>query len=138
METANGRTLRIQGRDRKLWCTPDGHLKTSLRKNGDSRVSLIHRLVMGAFVGPCPEGMEVCHRNGIGTDNRLSNLRYGTRSENAIDQVCHGVHNMARKSQCDRGHEFTAASTYEYRGRRYCRICRAALKRERRRLRAAV
>ncbi|MEY1677243.1 HNH endonuclease [Gordonia phage Malachai] len=138
VEASDGRTLRIQGRDRKLWRTPDGHLKTSLHKDGESRVPLIHRLVMDAFVGPCPLGMEVCHRNGVGTDNRLSNLRYGTRSENSTDQVRHGVHNQARKTQCDRGHVYTATSTYEYRGRRVCRICRAALKRERRRLKAAV
>lgn len=42
----------------------------------------IHQIVLEAFCGPCPDGMEVLHGNGIRTDNRLSNLRYGTRSEN--------------------------------------------------------
>ncbi|ATN90828.1 HNH endonuclease [Gordonia phage Lysidious] len=132
VETSDDRTLRIRGRDRKLWRTPDGHLKTSLSKDGESRVPLVHRLVMDAFVGPCPPGMEVCHRNGIGTDNRLVNLQYGTRSENAVDQVRHGVHNMASKTHCKRNHELTADNVYFYRGGRTCRACKAYLKRERR------
>ena len=45
---------------------------------------LIHRLVMLAFVGPPPDPkMFVNHKNGIKTDNRLDNLHYVTRSENA-------------------------------------------------------
>lgn len=45
----------------------------------------VHKLVMLAFVGPCPKGKEVLHGNGDPTDNRLTNLRYGTRSENILD-----------------------------------------------------
>jgi hypothetical protein len=51
----------------------------------------IHRLVLLAFQGPCPEGMEVCHNNGIRADNRLENLRYDTRAANARDRVAHGT-----------------------------------------------
>ena len=60
-----------------------GHLSLPLgrRTNGQP----VHRLVLLAFVGPCPEGMEVRHLNGDPTDNRLSNLKYGTRTENIID-----------------------------------------------------
>lgn len=42
----------------------------------------VHRLVLEAFVGPCPEGKECDHINGVKTDNRLSNLRYITKSKN--------------------------------------------------------
>lgn len=47
----------------------------------------VHQLVLLAFVGPCPEGLEICHNNGDPTDNRLVNLRYDTRSENVRDTV---------------------------------------------------
>jgi hypothetical protein len=42
----------------------------------------IHRLVAAAFLGPCPEGKEVDHKNNIRSDNRLENLQYLTHSEN--------------------------------------------------------
>lgn len=42
----------------------------------------MHLLVLAAFVGPRPEGCESLHLNHFPWDNRLVNLRYGTRSEN--------------------------------------------------------
>lgn len=45
----------------------------------------VHHLVMLAFVGPRPENAVICHENGNPTDNRLSNLRYDSLRENAID-----------------------------------------------------
>lgn len=45
----------------------------------------VHQLILMTFIGPCPKGMEVLHKNGISTDNRLENLRYGTRTENILD-----------------------------------------------------
>jgi hypothetical protein len=49
---------------------------------------------MHAFVGPCPEGMQVAHNDGNAANNHLSNLRYATAWENAQDKLQHGV--MAR------------------------------------------
>jgi hypothetical protein len=53
----------------------------------------IHRLVLEAFVGPCPPEMEARHveRNDK-TDNRLDNLTWGTKLENAADRKGHGTH----------------------------------------------
>ena len=45
----------------------------------------VHQLIMNTFVGPVPKGMEVLHINGNPKDNRLLNLRYGTRTENILD-----------------------------------------------------
>lgn len=47
--------------------------------------------MLAAFVGPCPEGLEVCHLDGDPLNNRLSNLRYDTRSANNLDKVGHGT-----------------------------------------------
>jgi len=42
----------------------------------------VHRLVMLAFVGPCPPGHEVDHIDGDRANNWLPNLEYVTRTEN--------------------------------------------------------
>jgi hypothetical protein len=51
--------------------------------NGKTQMHLVHRLVAQAFLGPIPEGMEVDHINENGQDNRVENLRYLSRHENA-------------------------------------------------------
>src|SRR5262245_15574121 len=38
----------------------------------------VHHLVLEAFVGPRPSGMEARHLNDDPSDNRLVNLAYGT------------------------------------------------------------
>lgn len=60
-----------------------GH--TSVVLNDPRKKYMVHKLVMLAFVGPIPNGMCVCHNNGISYDNRLCNLRYDTQHENVID-----------------------------------------------------
>jgi len=45
----------------------------------------VHQLILKTFIGEPPEGMEVLHVNGDPSDNRLSNLRYGTRTDNILD-----------------------------------------------------
>lgn len=62
---------------------------------GKRRSALVHRLVLQAFVGPCPEGMEARHLNGNRTDPRLANLAWGTKRENEDDKIQHGT--SARK-----------------------------------------
>lgn len=51
----------------------------------------VHRLILETFVGPCPVGMHACHGNGIRSDNRLSNLRWGTAISNQADKRIHGT-----------------------------------------------
>ena len=68
-----------------------GHLYVKLRKNGITKNEAVHRLVLQTFFGPCPIKMECRHLNGNPKDNRLENLKWGTRSENIIDAVKHGT-----------------------------------------------
>lgn len=64
-----------------------GHLKVGL---ANRKREWVHRLVCLAFHGPCPDGMEVRHLDGDPANNRISNLRYGTHSENMLDRRRHG------------------------------------------------
>lgn len=73
-----------------------GHLVVTLIDSVGRRrrVAKVHHLVLEAFVGARPAGMEGCHRNDNGYDNHLSNLRWDTRSSNVRDQVRNGLHNF--------------------------------------------
>jgi hypothetical protein len=47
-------------------------------------------MVLEAFTGPCPPGLEILHNNGNPADDRLENLRWGTHKENMEDREKHG------------------------------------------------
>jgi len=77
-------------------------MKTGLFASGYVRVTLsdsmcvktlrVHRLVLEAFRGTCPQGMQGCHNNGRRTDNTLTNLRWDTPRNNVADRKIHGTH----------------------------------------------
>jgi len=56
----------------------------------------VYRMVLEAFIGPCPPGMEGLHGPGGSQDDRLVNLSWGTRSKN------HG-HDQCRDGKCKCG-----------------------------------
>jgi len=53
-----------------------------LWRGGKGKTVAVHRLVATAFLGPCPVGHDVNHKDGNKTNAALSNLEYLTRSEN--------------------------------------------------------
>jgi hypothetical protein len=53
----------------------NGYLHVTLCIDGQEKTVAVHRLVALAFIGSLPEGWQVHHRNGIRSDNRLSNLQ---------------------------------------------------------------
>jgi len=79
-----------------------GHVDTSLRRGGKTYRRYMHVLVLTAFVGPRPIGLEGCHADGNPSNNRLTNLRWDTHKGNMEDAVHHGT--TTRKEQCVRGH----------------------------------
>lgn len=80
-------------------------LKTKPTKRGQLQVHLgrkacryVHRLVLEAFVGPCPEGMQGCHEDDVPSNNILTNLRWDTQLGNMADKIRNG------KQQRGQGH----------------------------------
>jgi len=78
----------------------NGYLGVNLYKNNIPKTFKIHTLVLEAFVGSCPSGTECRHLDGYKKNNRLDNLKYGTRSENTYDKILHGTHVDNRGSKC--------------------------------------
>lgn len=117
---------RVRKGDRICKLTPkdSGHLVINM--GGIQR--RVHHLVLEAFVGPRPEGMEGCHSDDDPTNNVVTNLQWGTRSHNVLDQVRNGLHNNARKTACKYGHDYTPENTYRHpsNGRRECWKCKRA------------
>lgn len=68
-----------------------GYPSVMLSREGKKKLCTVHRLVMHAFVGSCPDGFEVAHSDGNRLNCRLQNLRYATRKENVADSIAHGT-----------------------------------------------
>lgn len=58
---------------------------------GFGNVKDVARLVLEAFVGPCPPGKEACHKDDNLENNWLTNLYWGTRRQNMRDAARNGV-----------------------------------------------
>lgn len=60
---------------------------------------LVNRLVLIAFVGPCPEGMQTRHfPDSNPQNNSLRNLCWGTPTANQADRVYHDTHRRGERS----------------------------------------
>lgn len=69
-------------REMKIGKHNHGYRSVNLSKNAQTKTWLIHRLVLLAFIGACPDELQVNHKNGNKADNHLGNLEYVTVSEN--------------------------------------------------------
>ena len=122
----NGTTRSLKGKPLRGFLKK-GHREVRLSLDGSTRAFMVHRLVLEAFVGPRPPGMECCHWNGDAEDNRVENLRWDTRSGNMRDRVRHGRHNLANRTHCPQGHPLSGDNLrFGHRGERVCHICRKA------------
>lgn len=68
-----------------------GYARIMLWKDGVPWQTFVHRLVALAFLGPAPAGTQVAHGNGDKQDNRVTNLRWATPSQNQADRELHGT-----------------------------------------------
>ena len=93
--TRRGRVLTPVQKQGRYWAVTlaNGHTR---------RQYLLHELVLLAFIGPRPEGLQVRHLDDNRDNNTLSNLRYGTPKANGKDKMRNGKvargekHGMAR------------------------------------------
>lgn len=128
---ANGSPYRVGSRILRHGTVKGGYQVVMLKDLDRKATRKVHHLVLEAFVGPRPDGTECLHGPGGPADNRLGNLRWGTRSENAHDKKRDGTDHNVNKDRCPEGHEYTPENTYVKPGKtsRDCRICLDAAKR---------
>lgn len=86
-----------QGKILKQVVSSSGYQMVALSKLGRVERYNVSRLLLLAFVGSCPKGMEGCHNDGGKLNNRLTNLRWDTRKNNNADKVKHGTYLSGEK-----------------------------------------
>jgi hypothetical protein len=64
-----------------------GYWHVHLSQRGVAKTVLVHQLVAGAFIGPCPTAHEVNHKDGNSQNAHVTNLEYVTRRENNIHAI---------------------------------------------------
>src|SRR5687767_15149188 len=90
-------------RKRPLAMTPfnnkphrSGYWVVNLRVSGQVKCRCVSELVLTTFVGPRPSPIhDAAHLNGDRNVNRLSNLQWATKKENAAHKRLHGTHRTA-------------------------------------------
>ena len=104
----NGATMSRKGRVIKPFLTGNmgnrqGSLVVSLGRGHRFRIA---HMVLEAFVGARPEGMLARHLDDDPYNNRVSNLMWGTYSENAYDAVRNKKNYQSIKTECPKGHPY--------------------------------
>jgi hypothetical protein len=79
------------GAVKEQWQSTSGRMNVGLYRDGRGHKFQVHRLVLEAFVGPCPEGMECRHLDGNHLNNDLTNLEWSDHTVNMRDRVAHGT-----------------------------------------------
>lgn len=123
IQSVRGRIIR-QGRQR------NGYRYVNLyRRDGAYKCVMTHRIVLSVFDRLPKEGEVTMHLDNNPENNALSNLSWGTQSENLRHVVVSGNHRNANKKGCDLGHLYGGANStpgMEGQARRKCRACASA------------
>lgn len=98
---SKGGYAKAKGKMIKTTIMPNGYIRVGLAVKGKCKGFYVHRLVAEAFL-PNPHNKEhVDHINTIRDDNRVDNLRWVTRKENANNPITlerYTIHNRNREN----------------------------------------
>ena len=125
VQLSNGATRRLNGKLLRP-AANNVYPRVVLCRNKERHTHYVHTLVLLAFVGERPAGMECLHKDGNPKNNRLENLRWGTPSENNLDIIAHGNSHSLNKTHCPRGHLLQQPNLIKSQlkaGKRQCLAC---------------
>lgn len=103
----------------------NGYAMVKLKSPGREETKYVHHLVANTFMGPTPDGLDICHNDGDAMNPALSNLRFDTRRENNLDKIRHGTDHNKRKLYCPRGHLLQEPNLQYHRRDDNHRVCLA-------------
>lgn len=124
--TKSGQIRRYRSRPIAPYLDRRGRVWIDLSRDGSRGRYKVSHLVLSAFIHPKPADKDCLHANDNPADNRLCNLRWGTRSENWEDRKANG---FVLRSVCRRGHPLEGpnlSASLLKKGVRTCASCRSA------------
>lgn len=123
--------LTLKGKELKQVKGKRGYFFVNLTKERKSKTFTVHRLVALAFIGAPPfPNADCCHWDDDKDNNHVSNLRWGTRSDNVQDSIRNGTNERLNRTHCVNGHEFNEENTRYSGGQRVCIACSRKRSRE--------
>lgn len=86
----------------KPYVSPNnGRCRVTLKNDTITQRFQVHVIITRVFIGPCPEGMEVCHfPENNPQNNAVSNLMYGTKQTNWSHRYIHGTDFSGERNPC--------------------------------------
>jgi hypothetical protein len=94
---SDGKIKRFKGAVLSVTPNRGEHPRVGLWRHNKAHRRLIHRIVLEAFAGECPDGLEGCHGDGNPQNNHLENLRWDTSAANSADMIKHGRSNIGER-----------------------------------------
>ena len=76
----------------------NSYMVVNLTDSNRRKQESVHVLVLQTFVGPRPKGLQCCHSDGDRSNNKLSNLRWDTPTNNHKDKHKHGTAAVGEKN----------------------------------------
>jgi len=87
----------LRGTIRAAHMNCNGYMQLCLSKEGVNLKHRVHRLALSSFTRDAGAGLDVRHKDGNRTNNRIENLCWGTRKDNMADAIAHGRTNRGMR-----------------------------------------
>ena len=94
-----GSPLSFKGQNLKISTDRGGYKYLKLCNSGFCKKYKVHRLVAFSFIGDCT-GLQINHKNGIKSDNRISNLEICDSTHNNRHALEMGLKKVKKGSEC--------------------------------------